>query len=304
MDTTAQNKTAGFYYDFEVNFNSKSFYIWQKDNLDLCWSASVLYVIVIFGIKWYMAERKKFELRQPLAIWSGLLAVFSLFGAYRTVPNLYYALTEKGLLYSMCDNDFLRDMPTAVWSALFTTSKLYELGDTIFIVLRKQPLIFLHWYHHITVLLYVWLNFPSQPAIGRWFMAMNYFVHSIMYTYYTLRALRIHVPKWVNIVITMLQLIQMIIGLIINILAYNYIEAGASCDNTYASLKWAVLMYLSYFVLFANFFYNTYLKPKTSSSKASKGTSGGSTSKSSGHGDYKSTNGDVRHRKVMQNGAL
>lgn len=34
----------------------------------------------------------------------------------------------------------------AFWGWLFTLSKMVELGDTIFIVVRKQELIFLHWY--------------------------------------------------------------------------------------------------------------------------------------------------------------
>lgn len=42
------------------------------------------------------------------------------------------------------------------WATMFVLSKVPELGDTIFIVLRKQPLIFLHWYHHATVLVYSW----------------------------------------------------------------------------------------------------------------------------------------------------
>lgn len=34
---------------------------------------------------------------------------------------------------------------TAFWGWLMALSKMAELGDTAFIVLRKQPLIFLHW---------------------------------------------------------------------------------------------------------------------------------------------------------------
>ncbi len=68
------------------------------------------------------------------------------------------------------------------WTWMFILSKVPELGDTVFIVLRKQKLIFLHWYHHVTVLLYTWYSFAGFVAPGRWFITMNYMVHSIMYS--------------------------------------------------------------------------------------------------------------------------
>jgi hypothetical protein len=37
------------------------------------------------------------------------------------------------------------DRVSGFWALMFVLSKVPELGDTIFIVLRKQPLIFLHW---------------------------------------------------------------------------------------------------------------------------------------------------------------
>ena len=40
------------------------------------------------------------------------------------------------------------DRVSGFWASLFVLSKVPELGDTFFILLRKQPLIFLHWWVH------------------------------------------------------------------------------------------------------------------------------------------------------------
>ena len=94
----------------------------------------------------------------------------------------------------------------AFWTWMFTLSKILELGDTVFIILRKQKLIFLHWwaednsianetstfnvrYHHLTVLISVFANFSE--SYSRWSTVINFLVHSIMYTYYFLKALRL-----------------------------------------------------------------------------------------------------------------
>lgn len=37
---------------------------------------------------------------------------------------------------------------------LFNVSKVFEFVDTIFIVLRKKPLMFLHYYHHVVTMLF------------------------------------------------------------------------------------------------------------------------------------------------------
>ena len=54
-----------------------------------------------------------------------------------------------------------------LWVLLFALSKVAELGDTIFIVLRKQNLIFLHWYHHILTLIHCWNSYAEQTGTGR-----------------------------------------------------------------------------------------------------------------------------------------
>ena len=211
-----------------------------------------------------MDSRPRYELRPVLATWSGVLAIFSIFGAARSLPELIGVLNANGLEYSICVPSYLENA-TAIWAVLFTLSKVYELGDTLFIVLRKQPLIFLHWYHHITVLIYVWYSYPEKTAAGRWFMTMNYVVHSLMYSYYALRAMRYRLPKWISMLITVLQLSQMIIGCALNVWAYQIKQEGRDCCQSYDNIRYGLLMYLSYFVLFAHFFYNAYIadnKPK------------------------------------------
>ena len=49
---------------------------------------------------------------------------------------------------------------------------------------------FLFRYHHMTVLIYSWYSFSEYSAQARWFIVMNYLVHSVMYTYYALKSIR------------------------------------------------------------------------------------------------------------------
>jgi len=146
---------------------------------------------------------------------------------------------------------------------MFVISKAYELGDTVFIVLRKQPLIFLHWYHHISVMVYVWYSYTDHTSPGRWFMVMNYTVHSFMYTYYAARAMRFHVARWINMLITSMQISQMVMGLVIIMSTYRVkTQGGRYCQQSFENMKYCCIMYLSYFCLFAYFFYVTYLRKK------------------------------------------
>ncbi|XP_076459389.1 very long chain fatty acid elongase 6-like [Babylonia areolata] len=251
-------------FSFEKNFDEDAFLKYMKERWTDSFMYSALYVMVVFGGQKYMRNRQRYDLRPALALWSGFLAVFSIIGTIRTLPELVSTIENYSWVHSICVPSFFKNVPAGYWSSLFIVSKVYELGDTVFIVLRKQQLIFLHWYHHITVLIYCWYSYTEHTAPGRWFMVMNYIVHSLMYSYYALRALKFNIPKWVNMVITSLQLAQMIIGVSINVVVYWIKGHGGSCQQSYENLHCSSIMYFTYFVLFAQFFYSTYIvkKPK------------------------------------------
>lgn len=252
-----------FMFPFEKDWNESVFNKYMVERWTDSFVYAAIYVFIVFGGQVYMRTRPRYDLRPALAIWSGVLGIFSIMGTIRTVPELLTAINKYGLQYSVCVPTYFQGVP-GFWSFMFTVSKVYELGDTVFIILRKQPLIFLHWYHHVTVLLYVWYSYPDHTAPGRWFMVMNYLVHSIMYSYYALRAMRFNIPKAVNILVTSLQLTQMIIGVLINIWIYQIKGRGEFCQQSYDNLRYSSIMYFSYFILFAHFFYTTYVieKPK------------------------------------------
>ena len=257
-------------FSFEKNFDPDAFHVWTVKNWDRTITYSIIYVIAIFTTQYFMKERRKFELRGPLICWSGILAIFSMAGAVRTLPELLNVLNNEGWYPSMCNPSYFRSDPTSFWAFMFVVSKVYELGDTIFIVLTKKPLIFLHWYHHISVMVYVWYSYTDHTAPGRWFMVMNYIVHSFMYTYYMLRAMKFQVPRFVNVCITTMQIIQMVMGMVVNYSVYMAKVKGLPCNQTDFNLTLCSLMYFSYFYLFSQFFYNTYLKAKPVEGKKAK----------------------------------
>lgn len=115
-------------------------------------------------------------------------------------------------------------------------------------------------YHHITVLLYCWYVYPSQISPARWFICVNYSIHAMMYTYYALRSMSVPIPKKVAMTITSLQLSQMVIGVTVNVYAYFMKMKNVDCDVSFYHLNFGLIMYASYFVLFAHFFHKAYLQ--------------------------------------------
>lgn len=239
---------------------------WIDKNWKLCFTYSFLYVFLIFIGQRLMKNREKFHLYRPLIAWNLVLAIFSFLGAIRTVPHFIHILRYKGIVHSVCVYDFVYGV-SGCWAWLFILSKVAELIDTLFIVLRKQKLIFLHWYHHASVLIYCWFSTQSDNAPGRWFFVMNYTIHSVMYGYYALRALRFKIPRWVNICITSGQISQMVVGLFVNILAVYKKNRGEKCEVSYENIYWSFIMYFTYFLLFFHFFINAYFTKSITSTK-------------------------------------
>jgi elongation of very long chain fatty acids protein 6 len=268
--------------------------------------AVVLYGVFIAVGRSYFQGRPALNWRMSMALWNLFLSVFSAIGFCRVVPQLVHNFYHYSVAENFCfdPESFYGSGATGLWVQLFVLSKFpyvskqtpqrneyddaalprthvtlrcsftnnhSELFDTFFIVIHKKPLIFLHWYHHVSVLLYCWHAYVSKNPIGIVFVVMNYGVHAIMYFYYFLMAVKCK-PKWFNsMYITVSQISQMVVGVTVTIL--NIIlpplydkECHVKKENNVA----AMIMYGSYLMLFLEFFFKRYAVKGSTSKKGNK----------------------------------
>lgn len=220
----------------------------------------LLYLPAVYIGHKIMKNREPFKLKGPLICWNVLLAVFSTIGFLRTAPELFNSLNQHGFQHSVCSFSMGLHPPCAAWLFLFAVSKVPELVDTLFLVLKKQRLIFLHVYHHSSVVIFPWWTVAHHMAVTRWFTVMNYGVHSLMYSYYALKGFPniVRIPRWVSMIITALQTVQMMIGVSTTSAGMYYKLTGQSCDiNSFSGLL-SLFIYASYLILFSRFFAGAY----------------------------------------------
>nr|CAD2128902.1 unnamed protein product [Meloidogyne enterolobii]CAD2179859.1 unnamed protein product [Meloidogyne enterolobii] len=222
--------------------------------------------IVYFGQKW-MATRRAVDngtMNVVLALWNFGFSFFSGYAAWCLLPELLHVIERRGFIGSYCDNaNYYTDPITGFWGWMFVMSKAPELGDTLFLILRKRPVIFLHWYHHALTFIYATITYAERQAWCRWSLALNLTVHTIMYFYFGLQALKVKTPRLFAKFITSIQILQFVISCYIFVQLLRIKSANnIRCDASWNVLTLGALMYLSYLYLFGQFFYNAYISPK------------------------------------------
>ncbi|VDD91484.1 unnamed protein product [Enterobius vermicularis] len=233
---------------------------WVADHLIFSIKIAIAYIIVIFGTKRFMRDREPFDLYLPLNIWNALLAAFSIAGTMTLLPEFVHTVRSKGFKASYCNVYGFTKGVVGFWNWLFTISKLCELFDTVFVVLRKKPLMFLHWYHHILTLFYVFYSYPRPTGFSRWGVNMNYFVHAVMYSYYFLRSMKMRLPGLFAKFVTSLQILQFIISVThLAYLGYCIYSREIKCDFDESVYILACFMNITYLALFINFFLKSYI---------------------------------------------
>ncbi|CAG2167534.1 unnamed protein product [Oppiella nova] len=210
----------------------------------------------------FMRDRKPYELRELMMIYNFILVVINIYGVYVSFKWLHFGrkvfdvkLPDKHIITPEIENEISEKM-------IIFYSKLIDLLDTVFFVLRKKSnqISFLHVYHHFLVPVLGWTAFSLnsiQSCIFGVFVSLNSTVHVIMYSYYLLSAFgpQIQPYLWWKRYITRLQLIQFAILIVYAIILFTVMDLS---DYPIA-IKWIVIVQpFIFFYMFFKFYFKTY----------------------------------------------
>jgi len=235
---------------------------WLTDFTSAITIAIVYILFVVIGSK-VMKERPAID-PYPIKFFYNVSQI--MLCAYMTIEAVFLAY-RNGYSLTPCVGYSQNNPAIANLLWLFYVSKVWDFWDTIFIVLGKKwrQLSFLHVYHHTTIFLFYWLN-ANVFYDGDIYLtiALNGFIHTVMYTYYFI-CMHTKDPKtgkslpiWWKSSLTLLQLIQFI-----TMMSQGSYLVIKGCDSLSIRITATYVVYiLSLFFLFAQFFVSSYMTPK------------------------------------------
>ncbi|XP_023214354.1 elongation of very long chain fatty acids protein 6-like, partial [Centruroides sculpturatus] len=230
-------------YGFEAIINNEDMKTFFKRYWHYSIYVSFIYLSTVCLLREYMKFRPAYDLRRTSIIWNGFLAIYSIISVLRCLPAVYYYVTRYSFYQIVCDKSLIELRPeTIFWIMLFSLSKVWELGDTLLIVLRKRKLMFLHWYHHVATLIAIWYTRSKEGSFGICFGFMNIVVHSFMYSYFALKYLNVKIPVKISMFITAIQTLQMLFGVLLSFWVYWLLINGYKCDTSKDNLEFMFLI--------------------------------------------------------------
>ncbi|GME43063.1 fatty acid elongase [Neofusicoccum parvum] len=227
-----------------------------------------VYYVAVFGGAELMKNRKPYDLKFAFKLHNLFLTVGSagLLGLF--LKEIVPTVREQGIYDSVCRKDAGWTQPLLALYYINYLFKYLEFVDTMFLVLKKKPLTFLHTYHHGATAFLCYTQLVGQTPVSWVPIVLNLGVHTIMYWYYFQSARGVRV--WWKQYITMTQIIQFVIDMFFiyfttynifvkdffpNAPVYGYCEGGGVAASTGCAIL------TSYLFLFIGFYIASYKGP-------------------------------------------
>lgn len=224
------------------------------------WSVGIyLYFVKVWGPR-YMKGREPFNLRYVILIYNAFMVTCSAWFLITILRLTYvgggYSLFCQGLDFSTAPKA-IELLDVYWWLRIL---RLLDFLDTIFFVLRKKfnQVSTLHVVHHSLVVLdcWFWTRIGTDGHIS-FIIALNTFVHVVMYTYYFLSSIGPKAQKylWWKRYLTLLQITQFIVAMVHGSIPLFY-DCGYPKLYVYLAMPQGAL----FLYLFFEFYFKVYIR--------------------------------------------
>ncbi|GAA5832293.1 hypothetical protein JCM11251_004310 [Rhodosporidiobolus azoricus] len=242
--------------------------------------AVAVYLIVIFGGQALMRGSKPYRFKPLFMLHNFLLSSGSALLLALMLEEILPIVWNHGLFYAICaDEAWTPRMET--YYIINYYFKYWELFDTVFLVVKKKPLQFLHVFHHTATAVLCYTQLNGRTSVSWVVITLNLFVHVLMYYYYFMTAAGYKI--WWKRYLTTLQITQFVIDLFtVYFATYSYFSATywptwptmGSCAGTEGAAIFGCALLTSYLFLFIAFYRKTYNAQKARGASAASAAKG------------------------------
>jgi hypothetical protein len=246
-----------------IKFDYKSFdFGFQDKSINLSYG-NLMHPLVPFAIVtwYYLFSRdicgyiRDYWKIDPKAVWiknltklhSIALAAYSGWTFVNTVLIFLKFIGKYGVTAAICDSDDILwvDYGLGWWVTHFYLSKYWEFLDTWIVVLKGVEPMFLQTYHHAGIVILMWgVVVTHNTGAGLITMGLNSFIHTVMYSYYSLAAFGYKSP--LKSYLTMAQITQFFVGYALSMSMYGCVNPAQTAALVSLHLYTMVLIYLFY----------------------------------------------------------
>jgi hypothetical protein len=229
-------------------------------------AAILTYLVVIFGGRELMRNREPFKLTFLFRLHNIILSVGSLVLLLLMLEEIVPLYWRHGFFWAICNTKAFTSRMVSYYMINYYI-KYVELVDTVFLVLKKKKLAFLHVFHHAATAVLCFNQLEGQTSVQWVVITLNLFVHVIMYYYYYATAGGAKI--WWKRYLTTLQITQFIIDLFVTYFAtythfamsrFRSLPNMGDCAGSESAAIFGVSLLTSYLLLFIAFYRATYKK--------------------------------------------